>query len=350
MTRPLFCILALGLISACGAKHSGTFEISAATAEGDSNATTTAADALWESRGTADSLKAALTQYESVLAIDPGNRHALEQLVRGYYFLGDGHLADNEEKKAAWNTAVNYGKQCMGLNADFRANLEKGDVDEVTAAQALSKADVPCTYWTATALGKWMGLQSLGVKLKNIPTVKAWIGQVEVLDNTYFYAATDRYWGAYFSALPSFAGRDLEKSQSYFAKAIEAEPAHFGNRVLLASYWAEKTQDVSVFDENISFVLNNCPNTLDGLTPEQEAEQRKAQSLLDRRDELFIDAGTVAAPEITAPDCAPAAVETAVEEAVEEGTTEEAADTTEGSEAPTEDAVPLEAPATETTE
>ena len=350
MTRPLLCTLALGLISACGAKHSGTFEINEATAEGDSNATTAEADALWENRGTGDSLKAALTQYESVLAIDPGNRHALERLVRGYYFLGDGHLADNEEKKAAWNTAVNYGKQCMGLNADFRANLEKGDVDEVTAAKALTEADVPCTYWTAAALGKWMGLQSLGVKLKNIPTVKAWIGQVEVLDSTYYYAATDRYWGAYFSALPSFAGRDFEKSQVYFGKAIEAEPAHFGNRVLLAEYWAAKTQNISVFDENISYVLNNCPNTLDGLTPEQEAEQRKAQSLLDLRDELFIDAGTVAAPAITAPDCTPVAEEPAVEEATEEGTDAEATDAATGSEAPAEEATPAEAPATETAE
>jgi hypothetical protein len=349
MIRALFCISALGLISACGAKHSGTFEIGEATAEGDANAATAEADGLWENRGSADSLKAALTKYEEVLSMDPGNRQALERLARGYYFLGDGHLDSNDEKQAAWDTAINYGKQCMGLNADFRANLEKGDVDEVTAAAALTKADVPCTYWTASALGKWVGLQSLGVKLKNIPTVKAWIGRVEELDNTYYYAATDRYWGAYWSAIPSFAGRDLDKSRGYFTKAIEAEPDHFGNRVLLASYWAEKTQDVSVFDENIVYVLSNCPNTLDGLIPEQEAEQRKAQSLLDRRDELFIDAGTVAAPEITAPDCAPAVESAPAEEAAEatEGSdesapAEEAAEATEGSDesAPAEEAAP----------
>ena len=359
MTRPLIALFTLGFMSACGAKHAGTFEIGEATTEGDSSAATAEADGLWDNRSSADSLKAALTQYEAVVAMDPGNRHALEQLARGYYFLGDGHLDSNDDKQAAWDTAINFGKQCMGLNAEFRANLEKGDVDEVTAAEALTQADVPCTYWTASALGKWVGLQSLGVKLKNIPTVKAWIGRVEVLDNTYFYAATDRYWGAYWAAIPSFAGRDLDKSQSYFKKAIDAEPAHFGNRVLLASYWAEKTQDVSVFDENISYVLSNCPNTLDGLTPEQEAEQRKAQSLLDRRDELFIDAGTVAAPEITAPDCAPAVEEVpAAEEDTDapegeeaaEGTVEEATDTAEGSEAPAEDAAPEEAPATESAE
>jgi tetratricopeptide (TPR) repeat protein len=359
MTRPLIAFLSLGFLAACGAKHAGTFEVGEATAEGDTSAATETADALWQERGAIDSLKAALTQYEEVLSMDPGNRHALERLARGYYFLGDGHLDNNDEKQAAWDTAINYGKQCLGLNADFRANLEKGDVDEVTAAEALTKADVPCTYWTASALGKWVGLQSLGVKLKNIPTVKAWIGRVEVLDSTYYYAATDRYWGAYWAAIPSFAGRDLDKSQAYFNKAIEAVPEHFGNRVLVASYWAEKTQDVSVFDENIQYVLSNCPNTMDGLTPEQEAEQRKAQSLLDRRDELFIDAGTVAAPEIQAPDCTPAAEELPAEEAAApealeggaaESTGEEAADTAEGSILTPVEAPSAEVPATDAAE
>jgi len=344
MTRPILSILALSLISACGAKHAGTFELAEATAEGDATSAVAEANTLWEQRSSADSLKAALAKYEEVLTIEPGNRDALEHLVRGYYFLGDGHLDSNDEKQAAWDTAINYGKQCMGLNAEFRANLEKGDVDEVTAAAALTKDDVPCTYWTASALGKWVGLQSLGVKLKNIPTVKAWISRVEVLDSAYFYAATDRYWGAYWSAIPSFAGRDLDKSRSYFDKAIEAEPQHFGNRVLLASYWAEKMQDVAVFDENIVYVLSNCPNTLDGLNPEQEAEQRKAQDLLNRRDELFIDAGTVAAPEISTPDCSPAVEEAPAEE--EESATdaepaegEEATEGTEGSdESATEEA------------
>ena len=33
MTRPIFSILALGILSACGAKHAATFDIGEATAE-----------------------------------------------------------------------------------------------------------------------------------------------------------------------------------------------------------------------------------------------------------------------------------------------------------------------------
>jgi tetratricopeptide (TPR) repeat protein len=311
-------MLALGILSACGAKHAATFDIGEATAEGDASALSGEAQALWEERGDTAQLQAALDKYEEVLAVDPGNREALLHLARGYYFLGDAHLSDDEEKKTAWDKSIGYGKKCMGLNEAFRAANESGEADEETAAANLTSEDTECTYWTASALGKWVGLHSLGVKLKNIPTVKAWISRVEELDSSYYFTATDRYWGAYWAAIPSFAGRDLDKSRTYFDKAIEAEPMFFGNRVLVASFWAEKTQDIAEFDKQIAFVLSHCPNTLDGVVPEQEAEQRKAQDLLDRRAELFIDASNVEAPTITAPDCTPA-----VEEVVEEAPADE---------------------------
>ena len=58
----------------------------------------------------------------------------------------------------------------------------------------------------------------------------------------------------------------------------------------------------------------------------------QAQALLDRRSELFIDAGTVDAPEIQAPDCTPAE-EPAVEEVTEDAEgAEEATEDAEGSE------------------
>jgi len=175
----------------------------------------------------------------------------------------------------------------------------------------------------------------MGATLKNVPTAKAWVARVQELDNSYFFTATDRYWGAYYAAIPSFAGQDLDKSRGHLDTAVEANPEHFGNRLILASYWAVKTQDAKVFDEQVAYVLSNCPNTIDGLVPEQEAEQRKAQKLLETRNELFLDAGD--APAVTAPDCAAPAEET-VEETVEETpeTTETTEETTEGDDASAE--------------
>jgi hypothetical protein len=95
----------------------------------------------------------------------------------------------------------------------------------------------------------------------------------------------------------------------------------------MAEYWATKAQDIAVFDEQISLVLNQCPNTLEGYEPEHEAEQRKATRLLAQRSELFVESDSVEPPEIAEMDCSSAPVEPAATEeaATEEAATEEAA-------------------------
>jgi hypothetical protein len=335
MTRLTTVIPAFVLLTACGGSHQGTYEVAAAGESTVNVDDVSAADGLWEQRGDVAQLQASLDAYETIATADPTNRHALERLVRGYFFLGDGHNTEMTDKLAAWDTAIGWGKKCMALNADFVAHLDKGD-DEGTAAVAFGAADVPCVYWTASALGKWSKASGMGATLKNVPTAKAWVARVQELDNSYFFTATDRYWGAYYAAIPSFAGQDLDKSRGHLDTAVEANPEHFGNRLILASYWAVKTQDAKVFDEQVAYVLSNCPNTIDGLVPEQEAEQRKAQKLLETRNELFLDAGD--APAVTAPDCAAPAEETVEEtpETPEGETTETTEETTEGDDASAE--------------
>jgi hypothetical protein len=218
----------------------------------------------------------------------------------------------------------------MALNADFVAHLDKGETEAAAGAASFTKDDVPCVYWTASALGKWAKLTSFGTLLKNKDLVKAWITKVDELDDVYFYTASTRYWGAYYAIAPSFAGGDLGKSKVYFDEAIAANPGHFGNRILLAEAWATKQQNetpveaLNVFDEQLTYVLSNCANNLDGLEPEQEAEQRKANALLGKRTELFLEAGEMAA--IETPDCAAPAEEPAVEEASAEEGSDDAAE------------------------
>ena len=280
------------MTTACGSKHKGTYEINNSQADAEAAPASPAVDLqkaedLWVLRADATKLQEALDLYATVAKNDPTNKAALLRLVRGYYFLGDAHKAEMDDKLAAWDTAITYGKQCMGQNATFTSLLEKGEGED-EAARALEKDDVPCTYWTAAALGKWAKAQGLGTTLKNIPIAKAWMTRINELDGTYFYGGADRYWGAYYAAIPSFAGQDLALSKEYFEKAIAAHPNHFGNHVLLADYWATRTQDVATFDAQLKFVLSQPVDVIPDLIPEQEAEQRKARELMAKRDELFL--------------------------------------------------------------
>lgn len=289
MTR-LTLLSTLFALAACGGAHQGGYEIAASgTTVANVDEARAAADALWAQRSDAAKLKEALAAYEQLVSANPADRESLIRLTRGYYFLGDGHLTDNAEKLAAWDKSIKWGKSCLALNAEFTALLEKGDETEASAARVLTADDAPCLYWTATSLGKWARLQGLGVVLANKDTVFAWMQRVEALTPDYFYGACNRYWGAYYSALPSYAGQDLPRSQASFEKSIATEPNYFGTRVLYAEYWAVRTQNKQVFEENLNFVINGDPSVLPEIQAEQEAEQRKAKALLANMSELFAD-------------------------------------------------------------
>lgn len=289
MPNPALVLIAGLALTGCSTKHAGTYEVATAnTAAGSSEALMAEAEALWAQRTDLAMLQAALGKYEQVAAADPTNREAVARLVRGYYFLGD-RQTDKDQKLATWDTAITWGKRCLAINTEFTELLEKGDETEATAARAFTEEDVPCLYWTSSALGKWAKLSGLGKTLKNLPTVKAWMTRVQELDPDYFYSGPDRYWGAYYAAIPSFAGRDLDKSRRHLDAAIAAHPEYLGTKVILAEYWARGSQDRETFVTALQEVLDADPDVLDDIAAENRAEQDKARALLANVDEYFAE-------------------------------------------------------------
>jgi hypothetical protein len=284
----MFTVLALTLLTGC-ARTVGTYEIAAPVAAPAAPAPTAReeADALWTQRGDKEKLLAALAKYKALHEGNPQDRQVTERLVRGWYFLGDGHETEKEAKMAAWATAIAYGKQCLALNAEFKGLLGKGDETEETAGRAFTKEDVPCVYWTSSALGKWAKADGLVTTLKHIGTVKAWMKRVGELEPDFYFSGPDRYWAAVYAASPSFAGQDLGKSRELFDKAIAAHPTFLGHHVLLAEMWATKSQDKKTFQEKLNWVLAQPVDVIPDLQPEMEAEQRKARALLAAEGDFF---------------------------------------------------------------
>jgi hypothetical protein len=284
-------VLPLLLLLACG-KQIGTYSVEApaAASSGEQKAALKAeADTLWNERGDKAKLQAALVKYEQAYAMDATDRDVAHRLVRGWYFLGDGHETEKDAKLSAWSTSIEWGKKCLAINNEFTALLTKGDEDEASAARAFTTADVPCLYWTSSALGKWAKLTGLTTTLKHLPTVKAYMTRVGELDASFYYSGPDRYWGVFYAALPSFAGQDLEKSKQYFDKAIAAQPNFFGNHVLFAENWATKTQNKAEFEKALNGVLAQPTTLIADIQPELESEHRKAKVLLENAGNYFAD-------------------------------------------------------------
>ncbi len=287
-TNALLPVIAIAIVgTACGGKHTGTYEKLAATGDATTaDPVWTAAEALWEERDDAEKLKEALVKYEEVVKAKPDDRAAYGRLVRGWYLYGDAHSQDTDVKVERWGHAIEWGARCLALNDDFRGRIEAGEKERDAIASATA-ADVPCMYWTASALGKWGKAQSLSKTLKHLPTVKAYIAKVEELDKEYWHYGPARYWGAYYAALPSFAGQDAEKSAEFLAASIQGQPAYLGTRVIRAEYLYVLTQDAAGFQDDLNFVLSADPEALEGVGQDNRLEQEKAKRLLAKTNELF---------------------------------------------------------------
>lgn len=279
------------LAAACSSKNPGAYEASttpaAATKSADEvGALIEKADALWAERVDADRLREALALYEQVVEADPTHRHALTRLVRGWYFLADVHTEDKDAKIETWGVAIPWGKRCLALNQTFADRVNSGE-KEKDAVVAATKDDVPCLYWTASAIGKWGKAQGIAKALGNLPTVKAYISRAEELDPQFYYYGPARYWGAYYSVLPSFAGQDLELSAEYFTASLQGAPEYMPTHGLRAENLAVKTQDLELFMSDLQAILDFDVTTAPEIQPENTLEKAKAEALLAKRDELF---------------------------------------------------------------
>ncbi|MBX2801380.1 MAG: TRAP transporter TatT component family protein [Myxococcales bacterium] len=286
MIRSFWLVAGLALVG-CG-KHPGSYTTSGEAAQGDASAAITKADALWAQRVDEGKLQEAIAAYEAVLTEDATNRHAMHRLTRALYFWGTAFTDEKEQKIERLGRAIESGTRCIGLNEQIRTAIEAGDKEKEAVVHA-TKDDVPCLYWTASALGQWGRANGISRTLKHLPTVRAYMTKIDELDPSFFSHGPARYWGAYYAALPSFAGQDLEKSGVEFASSVEASPHYLGTRFLRAEIWAVATGDLAQFDEDIVTIVGADPDAKPeaDVTPENVKTIEAARTLFEKRSELF---------------------------------------------------------------
>ncbi|MEY4631662.1 MAG: hypothetical protein RIQ81_1782 [Pseudomonadota bacterium] len=243
--------------------------------------------ALWGKRLNQSDLEASLRLFEQLVNQDANDVESLVYLTRGYYFLADGHMTEEAQKKATWETGTAWGERALATNASFRKRVKDEGKKIEEALDTLTAAEVPALYWTASNLGKWARLSGLPTMLANKNRIRLMIERVEALKPDYFYGAAPRYWGAYYAVAPSFAGGSLTKSEENFQRSLKMSNDYFGTHVLIADTLAPKKGDKEMFKKHLEFVLKAKPESLPDIVPEQIVEQRKAKKMMDKMAEYF---------------------------------------------------------------
>jgi hypothetical protein len=247
-----------------------------------------AGDAAFALRADRAQLELAIAKYGEAVKLKDDDYETYEKLARANYLLADGWLFfEQSTNKDLFLATYEHGFQYAerGMKARYPAIEQRLDagVDLKDAAQLVDKAGIGLLYWYATNLGKWGNAQDITVVLTYKDRIYAIMEQVFNLDPNFFYGAADRYFGAYYSIAPSFAGGDLDVSWTHFQATMKIEPRYVATYNLIAEFYAPKKQDAALFDAMTQKVLDAPDDIIPELTAETRVEKRKAEALRKRK-------------------------------------------------------------------
>ncbi|MGF1469030.1 MAG: TRAP transporter TatT component family protein [Sandaracinaceae bacterium] len=246
-------------------------------------------DAAWGGRDDGDRGRAASAAWEQAGEADAGDYETLAKLSRGYYFLADGHLRfdDPDALAETHQIGIQRAEQALAvINPEFAQRMAAGELFENVVGM-LDERAVPALYWRASNLGRWARNEGFATLLSYKDEVRAVMARCLELERYYYFAGPDRYFGAFFSIAPSYAGGDLERSREHFEESIRRQPDYFGTRVLMAETYAVQAQDRDVYQTQLQYVIDGDPEALAPVAPENRVEQRKAREMLAEIDDLF---------------------------------------------------------------
>lgn len=217
-----------------------------------------------------------------------------------------GEISDDPDKKLeAYDAGMRYGDLALHTIPAFREAFDKTRSLE-DAVESVPRTGIEAIYWDAVNQGKWANAKGKVKVLFMKDKVKRMIERVLTLDEKWWFGAAHRYLGAYFSALPTFAGRDLAASKAHFEKSLAIAPDFFATRVLMAEYWARNANDRRTYRVELERVIAASPDSIPEVAPEQRIEQKKARKLLAEIDDYFDEeekgAGAAPPPAPPAPD------------------------------------------------
>ncbi len=305
VVRLLPVLFVLFLLGACGdgvagsAVVEGIDDLIAPTGEGEFDALVTTADAHWAERSNRADVEAAIEAWEAAIhapTADGVDRRAamvpvFVNLSKGYYWLAHGHLrwddaAGDEVMLATYEIGMNYGAQAIALSNDAwrRALLYETPIPD--AVDTLTPDDVPAVYWYASNLGRWGLVRGIATVLSRVHDIKAMMDRVELMAPDFFYGATNRYFGVYYTKLP-FGNPDVDQAERRLGQCISDYPEYLETRILLAEDWAMVTQERAIAEEQIQVVLDADISQWPELYPENRNAQLRAEHLRGELDEIF---------------------------------------------------------------
>jgi hypothetical protein len=273
-------------------EKSATVGQATATSSAATAALEAEAAAAWDKRDDRAALETSIKTWEKIAELAPNDARAMTSLSRAYYFLVDRFVSlqegdVTEEKLAIHQKGVDWGeKALLAVDPKFGEKM-KGGAEFEQAIKEIGKEAIPAAYWYCTNLGRFANAKGLSARLFYKDRIAAAMERILELDRPYFHYAADRFFGAFYSALPSIAGKDLDKSKSHFESAVKNAPEYLANKLLMADFLAVQVEDEKLYRQLLKEVLDGAEGDDPDYAPENRTSKLHAKRLLELVDDRF---------------------------------------------------------------
>lgn len=293
MTRLVCTILLSTLLAACGATRTAAWDVEASASSADQALVDQLKASIatnWDNRIDRAATEAALADMEK---LDASGGASIDDYVlasRAYYFYSDTHLrfaGEDDKMLESYQKGISMAEKGMLASSDaFKDRVKAGERPE-DAVSSVELNGQPAMYWYASNLGRWAKQSGFSTLLREKDRIKKIMTRVMELDENYFYGGPHRYFGAMYGLAPGFAGGDMDKSKEHFEKAISLAPTYLGTRVLFLEVYAQKEEDEEIWDAQMEVIDATAESALEGMTPENHFEKKKAAELKGKKEDIF---------------------------------------------------------------
>lgn len=253
------------------------------------------ARAAWAHRDDEAALREAIADWRAAVDIRDDDHEAYAMLAQAYFFLADGFLVFDDQRKDelvdAFEQGLGYADRGLrALSPAYEARRRDGQTaEEAIAAPALGldRDAAPFLYWYAQNLLRWAHARGTFTLMKIYKIANRAMDAADKLDPDYYYGGPDRYFAAFLAGAPGMAGGDVQAAKARFDASLRRAPAFFETHMLLADVYAVKTKDKALYVSSLRYVLDTPVDVIPDMVPEQATAKRKAKRLLERADERF---------------------------------------------------------------
>lgn len=234
----------------------------------------------------------------------PGNMLMIEGMARSapnnYYvlvmasraFAGYGTLMEDKDPEQASSLYLkgrDYGMRALKQHSGFASALEEGKPLEEAVKLVNSKGYLDALLWTGVCWGQQINLNlNDPMVVVSAPDVKAIMGQVMTLDDSYFYGMAHIFFGSYYATLPSIFGGGKEMSKAEFDKAFKISDGKFLlAKVFYARFYAPLIVDKKLFERELNEVLEAPSGALPEVALLNQIAKEKARIFLKNEKQYF---------------------------------------------------------------